>query len=172
MTIRLGILSDTHGRSTIARRAVMQLQSLGATHFAHCGDVADFGSDGRAVLDCLPAGVSWFVFGNNDLEPARLRDYAGKIGIHCLNYTGEFELGSKRFAVTHGDRSADLNQLLDRAGEIDYLLSGHTHRKHDLRVGSIRRINPGALHRANPKTVAILNPESDKLEFHIVAEMS
>jgi putative phosphoesterase len=170
MTIRLGILSDTHGRAVIARRAVLQLQMSGATHFVHCGDIADFGSDGRAVLDCLPTGVSWFVFGNNDFEHEVLRQYAGTIGISCLDYAGEFELGAKRFAVTHGDRPCLLDQFLDRADEIDYLLSGHTHQKHDLRAGSVRRINPGALHRARPKSVALLNPESDTLEFLIVPE--
>ena len=32
-------------------------------------------------------------------------------------------------------------------------------------MGRTRVINPGALHRANPKTCAILNTETDVLEY-------
>ena len=47
----------------------------------------------------------------------------------------------------------------------DYLLQGHTHVKQDIRVGRMRIINPGALHRANPKTVALLDTAADAVEF-------
>ena len=47
----------------------------------------------------------------------------------------------------------------------DYLLQGHTHVRQDVRVGRTRVINPGALHRANPKTVALLNTSNDFVEF-------
>ena len=47
----------------------------------------------------------------------------------------------------------------------DYLLQGHTHVKQDLRVGKMRIINSGALHRANPRTVALLDTATDSLEF-------
>jgi len=45
------------------------------------------------------------------------------------------------------------------------LLQGHTHVRQDLRVSKMRIINPGALHRANPKTVALLDTSADSLEF-------
>ena len=48
-------------------------------------------------------------------------------------------------------------------GEDDYLLSGHTHVPHDQRFGAMRWINPGALHRARPKTFALLDVSRDKL---------
>jgi len=35
----------------------------------------------------------------------------------------------------------------------------------DVRVGRMRIINPGALHRANPKTVALLDTAGDSVEF-------
>ena len=48
----------------------------------------------------------------------------------------------------------------------DYILHGHTHCKRDERIGRCRVINPGALHRANPKSVATLDTASDTLTFH------
>jgi predicted phosphodiesterase len=47
----------------------------------------------------------------------------------------------------------------------DYLLHGHTHVKRDERVGRTRVINPGALHRAREKTVAVLDTATDMLTF-------
>ncbi len=47
----------------------------------------------------------------------------------------------------------------------DYLLQGHTHVRHDERIGKTRVINPGALHRAREKTVALLDTATDRLVF-------
>jgi predicted phosphodiesterase len=49
----------------------------------------------------------------------------------------------------------------------DYLLMGHTHRRHDARVGLTRVINPGALggtqHEA--RSVCVLDLANDQLEI-------
>ena len=37
--------------------------------------------------------------------------------------------------------------------------------REDRLVGRVRVINPGALHRANPKTVALLDTAADRVEF-------
>jgi hypothetical protein len=47
----------------------------------------------------------------------------------------------------------------------DYLLFGHLHFPLDRCDGGIRRINPGALYRADGYTVAVLDLESDELQF-------
>jgi predicted phosphodiesterase len=47
----------------------------------------------------------------------------------------------------------------------DYLLHGHSHLTRDERVGRTRIINPGALHRAREKTVALLDTATDALKF-------
>lgn len=61
-----------------------------------------------------------------------------------------------------------LKQRLISSQEHDYLCQGHTHAKEDTRVGRTRLINPGALHRANPKTVALLDSVADTVEFLVV----
>jgi predicted phosphodiesterase len=57
----------------------------------------------------------------------------------------------------------DVRRLL--VARPDYLLSGHSHYPADRRDGPTRRINPGALHRADEYTVALLGLESDELRF-------
>ncbi|RLS46748.1 MAG: metallophosphoesterase, partial [Planctomycetota bacterium] len=52
---------------------------------------------------------------------------------------------------------------------VDYLLHGHTHVCRDERHGATRIINPGALHRASEFTVALLDTDSDELQFLVVA---
>ena len=65
--------------------------------------------------------------------------------------------------MTHGHMSSDVRRLL--ASEPDYLLSGHSHVASDETVGGVRRINPGALSRAEEFTVAVLEVGSGGLRF-------
>ena len=156
---RIGILSDTHDQVERTARAVRRLTDEGAEALIHCGDMT--GPD--VVYQC--AGLeSFFVFGNNDWDRRELARYAESIGVQCLDEFGEITLDGKRFAITHGDDSARLKRIHNDQHH-DYLITGHTHVKRDERVGKIRWINPGALHRAREKTVAILDPVSDILKF-------
>ena len=70
----------------------------------------------------------------------------------------------KRIAVYHGHEPGF--RQAPQALEVDYILHGHTHTQSDHRVGSVRVINPGALHRAAPCTVATLDLRSDALTVH------
>jgi predicted phosphodiesterase len=47
---------------------------------------------------------------------------------------------------------------------LDYVFHGHTHVAEERKSGRTRVINPGALHRARPKTFAILDLASGALE--------
>ena len=166
--VRLGILSDTHGRADACRMAVQTLLDLGAQALAHCGDVGE-----EAVLEALAGHPVWFVWGNNDFDRPRLAQYAQDLGLECLDDFGRFSFAGRQFALTHGDDSRLLASLC-AAGDAgcaapkapvpdDYLLSGHTHVPHDRRHGRLRWINPGALYRARPKTVALLDVKNDQL---------
>lgn len=84
-----------------------------------------------------------------------------EVGANCLEREGEIELAGKRIAVTHGDRKSLIDKLL--RAEPHYLLSGHTHIPTDVWKGPVRCINPGALHRAEVWTVAILDLVKDDL---------
>jgi uncharacterized protein len=155
----VGILSDTHGRGDAMAEAVRLLTDAGAEFLIHCGDVG-----GEAVIDHLAGSKALLIWGNNDWERAPLTRYAEALGITVGPSLAEVELDGKRFAVTHGDDSRLVRRVLDEQRH-DYLLLGHSHVRRDSRIGRVRMINPGALHRAIEKTVAILDTTNDALRF-------
>lgn len=155
----IGILSDSHDRADAMSAAVQLLQRHGAEFFVHCGDVGS-----ERMLDFLAGLPAVFVWGNNDWDHAGLERYARKLGIDCRGALAELHLAGKSFAVLHGD-DARLKDRILTAQQHDYLLHGHTHLRHDERIGRTRVINPGALHRAKEKTVALLDPALDRLVF-------
>jgi putative phosphoesterase len=159
----LGILSDSHDRSEMMRRAVEKLQERGADFFIHCGDVC-----GPDLLDSLAGLRCALVWGNCDWDRPGLQRYADDIGVRCYGDFADLELAGKRIAILHGDDKSRMDRLL-AAQEHDYLLHGHTHVRRDERVGKTRVINPGALHRAAEKTVALLDLAADRLEYLRIA---
>jgi len=156
--MRIGILSDTHNQVARTARAVQILIAEGVEALCHCGDLT--GPDVVAECGRLP---SYYVFGNNDFEEDLLRLEMARVGGTCLGRGGELVLNGRRVAMTHGDSPRDVRRLL--ALEPDYLLLGHSHRAADERVGRTRRINPGALHRASERTVALLDLATDELRL-------
>ena len=159
----LGILSDTHGHIEPMKKAVELLRQRGAEHFLHCGDVGS-----TRILDCLAGLPASFVFGNTDYHRVELEKYAALLGIKCCGEFGDLNRGGKAIALMHGDDYALKQRIIDEQ-RFDYLLLGHTHQTLDQRVGKLRIINPGALHRAARKTAALLDTEGDLLEFLAVA---
>src|SRR5688500_10038131 len=159
----IGILSDTHDRSEMMAAGVRALQERGAEFFIHCGDVCQ-----PHLLDHLAGLPSAFVWGNCDWDRMALQRYADGLAIPCYGQFGDLELGGKRIAVTHGDDRVRMAHVLN-AQEHDYLFHGHSHVRRDERIGKVRIINPGALHRAAEKTVALLDTDTDHLEFITIA---
>ncbi len=163
MGMILGILSDTHDRVEMAARAVARLKEHQVAFFIHCGDVCN-----DLVLDQLAGLPSAFVFGNCDWDRDLLRRYASIVGVRCCERFGEFEFDGKRLAVAHGDDPAVRRRIIEGQRH-DYFLQGHTHLREDDRIGRVRTINPGALHRAAEKSVAVLDTASDSLTFLTIA---
>lgn len=156
--MRIGILSDTHDRQERAGKAVAALVDAGAEVLIHCGDltVPDI------VYECAPR-PSYFVFGNNDDDVDGIRAAIDAIQGNCLGWGGIVTIGGKRIGITHGDQRREVAKLV--AESPDYFLFGHSHIPSDERRGPTRWINPGALHRADQWTVALLNLDTDGLEF-------
>jgi len=158
----IGILSDTHDRANAMAAGIETLKQAGAKYFIHCGDIGQQG-----CVDLLAGLPSVFVFGNTDFDRASLSRYAASIGVPCYGNCASLELVGKKIAVIHGDEFRLKQKLIDEQ-QHDYLFQGHTHIKDDRRVGRMRLINPGALHRASEKTVATLDLQKDLLRFHVV----
>ncbi len=159
MSIRIGVLSDSHGRRVRTALAVSRLRAAGADRLLHLGDFEDpdlleellvAGDDGAP----LPVHL---VAGNMD-EPSELKAAADRLGFAFHHPGGEIEIDGRRLAFTHGDRSREVDRLL--ASKPDYFLHGHTHQAFDGTVRGVRTINPGALHRAATYTAVLLEPAS------------
>jgi len=155
----VGILSDTHDKLPAMRAGMKTLAANGAKYFIHCGDVG-----GESIIDCLAGHHAAFVWGNNDWDRAGLQEYATGLGITCLGHGGAIELDGKSIYVTHGDDALVVRGVLEEQKH-DYLLLGHSHVKLDAREGRVHVINPGALYRATPKTVALLDLQRDTVMF-------
>ena len=158
----IGLLSDTHDKLAATIAAMRVLRAAGAEFFIHGGDVG-----GEQILDVFAGDNAAFVWGNNDWDRRELARYAKTIGLRCLDDFGELTLDNKRFAITHGDDLATLRRVQNDQRH-DYLITGHTHVRHDERIGKLRWINPGALYRAREKSVALLNTSTDDLKFLVV----
>ncbi len=174
-SVRLGVLSDTHGHADTCRAAIALLTQQGATHLVHCGDIGD-GAAGVAVLDALAGTGCRFVWGNCDFDQKQLAPYARDLGLEVLADFGRFELAGRTIVVAHGDDPRRLRQLQSDAIanriDFDLLLTGHTHAPHDERLGTARWVNPGALHRARPKTVATIDlADLDSKEALVIHEV-
>ncbi len=154
----IGILSDTHDRADAMAAGLEALRAAGAEFFVHCGDIG-----GEAMLDLLAGLPGLFVWGNCDFDRADLTRYAVSLGIDCRGEFADLEVQGKKIGITHGDNPRLMN--LAAARQYDYLLHGHTHAVRDERAGKLRIINPGALHRAAKKTVAVLDPVRDSLRY-------
>src|SRR5262245_56587090 len=141
--MRLGILADTHDELARTRFVVRMLRDAGAEALVHCGDLAS-----PPIVAALAVLPCWFVFGNHDADsvPA-LQKAAAEFGPVCLGWGGVIELAGKRVGVAHGHMTTDVRRVL--AERPDFLLFGHSHFPSDQLVGLVRRINPGALHRAD-----------------------
>jgi putative phosphoesterase len=156
--MKLGILSDSHGRTHLVRQALHLLDTAGAEAIIHCGDVG-----GLDVLDELAGRQCWFVWGNTDQPHSSWRHSLEALGLPWPTAPLQLTLDGRRIGVYHGHERAFRDALRD--ARYDYLLHGHTHQRDDYREGTMRVINPGALHRVSVRTVALLDLATDDLRF-------
>lgn len=162
--VLIGILSDTHGQYLGTHRAVALFDKLGVEHIIHCGDVG-----GESVFDELLGRPCTFVWGNMDRRDGGLLAYLQCVGIPVpTEVPTRIKLDGKRIAVFHGHERGF--QRAVRTLDVDCLLHGHSHVVRDEIHGGKRIINPGALHRARRKTVAVLDTTNDELTFYEIHE--
>jgi putative phosphoesterase len=156
--MRIGILSDTHSRYETVETALALVQNGGIQTLLHCGDIED-----AETVWLFHGFTTHFVFGNCDTERASLRQAIHGIGGTLHEPFGSLELEGVRIAFMHGDDKRRMRQVEDD-GRHDFLFYGHTHQAREHRTGPTRVINPGALHRARPKTIVVLDLASGELE--------
>jgi putative phosphoesterase len=160
--MQIAILSDTHSRYATVEKALALLAERKITHVIHCGDIED-----AETVWLFHGLTAHFVLGNCDTERTALQQAMYGIGATLHRPYGRLDLEGLQIAFLHGDDSRLLREL-EAGGEFDILFHGHTHVAAERRAGRTRVINPGALHRANPKTFAVLDAPSGAVESVIV----
>jgi putative phosphoesterase len=156
--MKIAIISDTHSRHATVEWAVAEIKKRGVQTVLHCGDI----EDPQTVR--LFAGLdAHFVLGNCDYYVEDLRQTMEEVGAHFHGHWGTLELAGRKLGFMHGHNALRLQEAED-SGVLDYLFHGHTHVAADRRNGPTRVINPGALHRARPKTFVVLDLASGAVE--------
>lgn len=92
-----------------------------------------------------------------------LEEAAATTEVVRLGWGGVIVVSGHRVGVVHGHLTPDIRRVL--ADVPKFLLSGHSHVPSDVSVGGVRRINPGAIYRAERFTVAVLDVANGKLDL-------
>jgi putative phosphoesterase len=156
----LGVISDTHGHVPNNARAVRMLESLRVAQVVHCGDIGS-----SEIVTMFAAWPTHFVFGNVDYDRVTLRQTIAVAGQTCYGDFGTIRLEDREIAFLHGDDSKDLSEAI-RSGRFALVCHGHTHISRIERVGQTLVLNPGAVYRARPHSIAVI--ELPALEATIV----
>ena len=154
----IAVLSDTHNNERNTLRALELVQARGAELVLHCGDICD--TDTAQLFHQLP---THFVKGNNDFDVAGLQATIRAIRGTWHGAFADLELAGRRIAMLHGDQWRQLGRAI-QSGSYDYLFFGHTHVFERNRTGRTIVLNPGALHRASPKTCALVDLTSGRID--------
>lgn len=158
----VGVMSDTHGHQPFTREAARMLAALEAERLIHCGDIGS-----AEVVHLLRDWPVDYVLGNVD---GGGRDFADAIAAAGSTLHGEFaalELEGRRLALLHGHDTRRLRETI--AGEeFDLVCHGHTHVRRLEQMGRTLVLNPGAVFRANPRSIAIVRlPELEVTHINL-----
>jgi len=148
--MRLGVVSDTHGHAELTRPAIRMLEVLEVDRVLHCGDIGS-----AEVVELFARWPTDFVFGNCDGNWRELEAAIITAGQACHGEFGGLDIAGKRVALLHSHDGAKFRQTL-QSGEWDLVCYGHTHVAAIDRYGPTLALNPGALYRANPHSLAIV----------------
>lgn len=154
----LAVLSDTHGHVPFTLEAIREIERRSPELVIHCGDIGS-----PAVVSLFVGRPTRFVFGNVD-DPSILRFAIREAGLTCDEEFGEVERKGKRIAFLHGDDEYRLRETI-RGGEYDLVCHGHTHKQRWEKVGETRVLNPGAIVRATPHSLAFVTLPELTVEF-------
>jgi uncharacterized protein len=146
----IGIVSDTHGHVEYTRAAVRMLESCQVQQVIHCGDIGS-----PDIVELFHRWPTHFVFGNVDTRVGPLRAAILAAGQTCHERFGELELAGRRIAFLHGDDEGRMRDAVE-SGSYNLVCYGHTHHAEHHQYGTTIVLNPGALYRASPHSLAVV----------------
>ena len=116
----------------------------------HCGDVGS-----AAVPGVFREWPTKYVAGNVDDDYAVLEEAILAAGGEFCGLFGEFEHDHVRIAFLHSHEPGRLAREIE-SGRWDAVCYGHTHQADVQYVGKTLVLNPGAVHRAIPPQIAVM----------------
>lgn len=147
----LGIVSDTHAHSANTLAAARMLESLAVDEVIHCGDIGS-----PEIVRLFAAWPTHFVLGNVDTPDLKLPQAIEAARQTCHGRFGRLERGGRQIAFLHGDDSALLSATI-ASGDYDLVCHGHTHVAALRQQGKTQVLNPGAMYRAQPHSIAVVD---------------
>jgi putative phosphoesterase len=147
---RVGIISDTHGHADLTRPAVRMLESLEVDVVLHCGDIGS-----AAVVEMFSAWPTHFVLGNCDWNAEELQTAIERVGQTFHGQFGDLEIDGVRIALLHSHDRRKFRECVE-TGQWQVVCYGHTHVAVVEHHGGTLLVNPGAIYRASPHSVAVL----------------
>ncbi len=125
--MQIAVISDSHDHIQNLTKALDYISNLNIKHVIHCGDIASINTL-FFMLENYKHINFYIALGNNDHYS---QDEINKALLYKnLKHIGrvfDFTLENKKIAVTHGDLTTKLNELI-LSGEYDFVFSGHIHR--------------------------------------------
>lgn len=147
----LGVVSDSHGQMAPTRAAVRMLESFAPEVVVHCGDIGS-----TEVIELFAPWPTHFVFGNVDGDDRHLRSAIAAAGQTCHGRFGSLELAGRRIALLHSDDAKRFRETI-HSGDYDLVCYGHTHHAEHHLEGNTLVLNPGAIFRATPHSIAVVD---------------
>jgi putative phosphoesterase len=124
VTLRIGIISDTHDDMENVQRAIEIFNTEKVEYVIHAGDYIFPGIVGEfKKLNTKLIGV----LGNNDGEKVHLLKSFLDIGGELKGEIGEIELDGLSFGIYHGT-DKEVKEKLVNSQKYDVVVSGHTHK--------------------------------------------
>jgi hypothetical protein len=160
--LKLGVLSDTHNKIDNLIKAISIFNEYRVDLLIHCGDVTSL-----EVLQLMRERPVILTFGNGDIANGDIKKTLMEFNPeNVADYSFQGKIGDKLIGVTHGHIKEMLNTMI-QSQKLDYIFSGHTHRRQDELIGKTRLINPGALGGMyyQTRSIAVLDLDTDQLVF-------
>jgi len=155
----IGIISDTHDNVANIKKAVKLFKGKKCDLVVHCGDIV-----APITIGFFKGLNIKFVKGNCDGDIEFLKKKSEEINAEFCGEICKFERNNKKFLAYHGKDQAKLQKFIEKQ-DYDYILTGHTHKSLDKKIGKTRVINPGAHYYGCENKIAVLDEVNDILEF-------
>lgn len=156
----IGICSDTHDHIEHIKKAVAVFRENKVERVIHAGDY------------CSPFTVPLFeglslhgIFGNNDGDRYLLMRKFDEIGAVLHGDFFTFKEEKIRFAVYHGTYP-EITESLERCGQYDVVISGHTHQPKVDTIENTLSINPGSVNGfGQDALIGLFDTETRQVKF-------